>query len=119
MPSGKPGHATVIFDDSVFGEDLQRAGSDIAAAARKDYERNGVPVADLFACDEESQDSTRLPGCVKVYLPRPAGRFGMVFTVERQAGKLMLAYLAFGVRHHPRESNALTVYQVADRRLNR
>lgn len=29
-----------------------------------------------------------------------------------------LAFLAFGVRHHPRDSNAPTVYEVAHRRLN-
>jgi hypothetical protein len=29
-----------------------------------------------------------------------------------------LAFLAFGVRHHPRRSHALTVYQVAHRRLH-
>jgi hypothetical protein len=31
---------------------------------------------------------------------------------------VLLAYLAFGVRHHPRDSNALTVYEIAHRRLH-
>ncbi len=117
MPARKPGHAKVIFDDAVFDEDLHRAGSEVAIATRRAYEQSGVPVADLLACDDEGRDSTRLPECLKVYLPRPAGRFGMVFTIQRQEGGLLLAYLAFGVRHHPRASHALTVYQIADRRL--
>jgi hypothetical protein len=29
-----------------------------------------------------------------------------------------LEYLAFGVRHHPSDSNAETVYQIAHRRLH-
>jgi hypothetical protein len=50
-------------------------------------------------------------------LPPPAGRFGMVFQVEIVAGLGQLRYIAFGVRHHPRESNAESVYEVAHRRL--
>jgi hypothetical protein len=119
MPFRRAGHADVVFDDLAFEDDLHRAAdSKIATATRQDYERDGVPTSDLLACNEESRDSTRLTGCVKIYLPRPVGRFGMVFAIERRAGKLLLAYLAFGVRHHPRDSNALTVYQIADRRLH-
>jgi len=32
--------------------------------------------------------------------------------------KIVVRYLAFGVRHHPKESHAETVYQIAHRRLN-
>jgi len=41
----------------------------------------------------------------------------MVFRIERRNGKLRLVYAAFGVRHHPRDSNAPTVYQIAHDRL--
>jgi hypothetical protein len=115
----KAGYACVVFDDQVFGEDLHRTGGEIALATRHAYKRDGVPVADLRACHEEGRDATRLPGCLKVYLPRPAGRYGMVFTIERRAGRLLLAYLAFGVRHQPRDSHATTVYQLAHRRLRK
>jgi hypothetical protein len=118
MPAREAGYAEVLFDDLAFEDDVCRPGGEIAAAVRRDYEQHGVAVADLLACDEEGRDSTRLPGCVKVYLPQPAGRFGMVFAIHRQAGRLLLAYLAFGVRHHPYGSNAPTVYQIADRRLH-
>jgi hypothetical protein len=114
----KAGHAVVVFDDQRFGEDLQRPGSEIALAARRAYEQEGVPISALRACDEEGRDSTKLPGCLKVYVPQPSGKYGIVFTIERQAGKVVLAYLAFGIRHQPRGSNAPTVYQVAHQRLH-
>jgi hypothetical protein len=48
---------------------------------------------------------TFVAGCVKVYLSR-VGKFGMVFEPARQAGGLVLAYLAFGLRHQTPDSHA-------------
>jgi hypothetical protein len=48
----------------------------------------------------------------------PNGRFGMVVRFVRDDKGLALRYLAFGVRHHPRNSNAPTVYDIAHRRLH-
>jgi hypothetical protein len=113
--------APALFDDAAFAEDLNRAGDNgkrIARAARSEYERDGVPLGTLKACAEEGQDGTRLANCVKVYLPRPIGNFGMVFRIERRDGRLLLAHAAFGVRHHPSGSNAPTVYEIAHKRLN-
>ncbi|HVR04671.1 MAG TPA: hypothetical protein VMS02_01430 [Solirubrobacteraceae bacterium] len=110
----------MVFDETAFREDLRRtgqAGCDVALATRAAYSRAGCPIASLRACDDAARDETRLPGCVKVYLPSPAGRFGMVFAIERRRGRLLLAYLAFGVRHQPPEAHAPTVYQLAHRRL--
>jgi hypothetical protein len=121
MPAQEAGHARVIFDEAAFGEDLIRTtdtGRSVALETRSAYDRDGCPVEDLLACDSEAQDGTRLPGCVKVYRPAPAGKFGMVFEIDRHAGSLVLAYLSFGVRHHPPGSHAPTVYQLAHRRLN-
>ena len=60
-----------------------------------------------------------LGGCVKTYIPWPDGRFGAVFVaVKHPKRPVTLRAFAFGVRHHPPESNAETVYEVADRRLN-
>ncbi|HSK49769.1 MAG TPA: hypothetical protein VK889_04650 [Solirubrobacterales bacterium] len=115
------GRALALFDDAAFAEDLNRAselGRGVALAARTDYEQNGVPTAHLLACEDEGSEGTALANCVKIRLPRPDGKFGMVFRIERKAGKLLLAYVAFGVRHHPRESNAETVYEIAHRRLH-
>ena len=115
------GAAPVVFDDLAFSEDLSRTtdnGRRIAADTRTAYERHGCPVDDLLACQEQATDGTDLPGCAKVYLPAPVGKFGMVLAIKRQEGRLVLVYLAFGVRHHPKGSHALTTYQVAHRRLH-
>lgn len=72
-----------------------------------------------MACQAEGRDGTRLGGCVKTYIPWPDGRFGAVFVPASHPNRpLTLRVLAFGVRHHPRVSNAKTVYEVADIRLN-
>jgi hypothetical protein len=121
VPAHKAGRARVIFDEAAFREDLRRttdAGQSVAVATRNTYDRDGCPVEDLLACQSEAQDGTRLPACVKVYLPSAEGKFGMVFEINRQAGNLVLAYLSFGVRHHPPDSHALTVYQIAHQRLD-
>ncbi len=93
------------------------AGSVAAHTARDRYTREGVSFDELRPCQAEARDGTQLPDCVKTYLPPPSGRFGMVFSVDSGPGGPTLVYLAFGVRHHPRNSNALTVYQIADQRL--
>jgi hypothetical protein len=109
------------FDSDSWSKDMLRASAAAGAtaeAAKSRYIRHGVPLAELRPCQAEGRDSTELPDCVKVYLPAPSGRFGMVFSVDREAGKPTLVYIAYGVRHHPRASNALTVYQIAHRRLH-
>jgi hypothetical protein len=117
----RPGHAPVVFTDDAFDEDIAHAGSGgrgTAETARQRYEENGVPVDELRHVQDEGPDGTILPRCLKVYLPPPDGRFGMVFEFAIYETGARLRYLAFGVRHHPRGSHALTVYEVADRRLN-
>jgi hypothetical protein len=93
------------------------AGRDAAEAARRRYEASGVPRSELGPCDPEHRDGTKLPQCLKVYLPPPTGRFGMVFRFVISDDVPRLDYLAFGVRHHPADSNAPTVYEIAHRRL--
>lgn len=120
MTDKRQGRAPALFDAAAFAEDLNRAskaGRTAAIAARKEYEQGGVPIEYLLACDEEGPEGTALANCVKIRLPHPDGKFGMVFRIERRAGKLLLAYAAFGVRHHPPDSNAFTVYEIAHQRL--
>lgn len=95
-----------------------RAGAEALREARSQFERDGVEIKILRRCDPEGRDGTKLPACFKVYLPAPNGKFGMVFRFVRDGEGLGLRYLAFGVRHHPRDSNALTVYEIAHRRLH-
>jgi len=55
---------------------------------------------------------------VKTYVPWPDGRFGAVFVaVTHPSRPVALRAIAFGIRHHPRESNAATVYEIAHKRL--
>lgn len=113
----------VGFDDDALAKDLDRlpASAEVALRAfRKELRRDGgIPQSRLMACQAEGRDGTRLGGCVKTYIPWPDGRFGAVFVPAKHPKRpLALRVFAFGVRHHPRESNAETVYEVADRRLN-
>jgi hypothetical protein len=120
MPPSDP-RLPVRFDPDPWDQDLARstpAGDTTVQAARRNYEPNGIPVSHLKACEPEGRDGTSLPDCVKAYLPQPNGRFGMVFTIDREGDEPALLFLAFGVRHHPKGSHALNVYEVADRRLN-
>jgi|SRR5665811_316014 len=120
MTDKPAGRAPALFDEALFAEDLRRAGDTgrkVALAARSNYERGGVPLDELLACEEEGPEGTALASCMKVYLPRPAGKFGMVFRIALREGKALLVYAAFGVRHHPRDSHAPTVYEIAHRRL--
>jgi hypothetical protein len=87
-----------------------RAGAEALREARNQFERDGVEIKALRRCDPEGPDGTRLPSCFKVYLPVRSGKFGMVLRFVRDGDGLALRYLAFGVRHHPRDSNAQTVY---------
>jgi hypothetical protein len=109
------------FDQNAWEEDLERstpAGRQAAEAARRDYERGGVPLERLRRVREHGADGTVLPNCAKVYLPPPVGRFGMIFRAISVEGRPRLAYLAFGVRHHPRSSRRPTAYQLAHQRLH-
>ena len=109
-----------VFDEVAFDADMKRMGAAVAEIARKvrrRYEAKGVPISQLRGCVEEGDDGTILPRCVKVYLPEPAGRFGMVFQLLIDRSGSRLYYLAFGARHHPRDSNAPTVYLLAHQRL--
>ena len=112
-------HFPVRLAPDPWNEDLARTtrGRTIAQAARGDYELNGIPRSHLKPCDDEGRDGTH-PHCFKVYLPRPDGRFGMVFAIDRQVDEPAFVFLAFGIRHHPKGSHALNVYEIADRRLN-
>jgi hypothetical protein len=115
------GHARVLFNEGAFAEDTMRsgrAGAETLREARSRFEQDGVEIKTLRRCDPEGRDGTELLACFKVYLAAPNGKFGMVFRFVRDSEGLALRYLAFGVRHHPRDSNAPTVYELAHRRLH-
>ena len=114
----------VGFDEDALAEDLERLSAGAREALgdfRRDLRRDGgLPQSRLMACHNEGRDGTMLSGCVKTYIPWPDGRFGAVFVAVKHPSRPMgLRAFSFGVRHHPRESNAETVYEVAHRRLAR
>jgi hypothetical protein len=114
----------VGFDEDALAEDLGRLPASAENALRdfrKELRREGgIPRSRLKACQAEGQEGAMLGGCVKTYVPWPDGRFGVVFVAVTHPNRPMaLRAFAFGVRHHPRESNAETVYEVAHRRLAR
>jgi hypothetical protein len=115
------GRARVAFDEAAWEDDLRGATSaaqKTAEEARTRLERDGQPVDALLACDNEAADGTNLSGCVKVYLPPPAGPWGLVYLIARDdSGRLYLDHLAFGQRH-PTTRRRVSVYQFAHRRLH-
>jgi hypothetical protein len=113
----------VGFDEDALTEDLNRLPGTAENALRefrKELRRwGGIKQSRLRACHDEGNDGTMLGGCVKTYVPWPDGRFGAVFVAVTHPNRPMaLRVFAFGVRHHPADSNAETVYEVAHRRLN-
>lgn len=112
----------VTFDDASLAEDLAHAsaaGRTVALDARRKLAAHGIARSLLRPCSAEGRDGTRLAGCVKTYLPAPAGDWGMVLELRLdQRGRPLLHCLAFG-RRHPRRPSQPSVYQVADRRLRR
>lgn len=120
MPTSEPRFPARFTPDG-FGEDIARstnAGAAAAEAARREYRQTGIPRSPLKPCDPEGRDGTRLPQCLKTYVPHPDGKWGMVFRAQLIDGRPRMDFLAFGARHQPRDSNALTVYHIADRRLH-
>jgi hypothetical protein len=121
MSNTRAGRAPALFDDAAFAEDLRRtsdAGEEVARGARKEFEGVGVPVESLLACDAEGPDGTELRHCVKLRLPPPNGEFGMVFRIEFREDRPVLVFASFGIRHHPPEAKAPTVYEIAHHRLH-
>jgi hypothetical protein len=107
--------------DQVLTEDLARC----TPAARASIEpmiatlcKEGAPREWLRRCEGEGRDGTRLSGCVKTYIPRPAGQWGAVFAGDEEAGKPALVIIAVGERH-PAQSWKPSVYEIAHRRLHK
>ena len=111
----------VHLDERALTDDLARA-TDAAKAAIEPMllrlKADGAPAAWLKRCDAEARDGTRLPGCVKLYIPQPAGQWGAVFLGGAVGGSLKLFLLAIGERH-PGAAWRPSVYEIAHRRLHR
>jgi hypothetical protein len=109
----------VIFGAELI-EDLKHAPNAqrlIGQAAAQRLTQHGIRSDKLRPCKAEDRDGTRLPHCVKTYLPWPDGRCGMVLKLRQDADGPLLYCLAFGERHPRADSRRPSVYEVASRRL--
>ena len=106
--------------DEVLTEDLARCTPAARASIKPavvELREKGVPREWLRRCGEEGRDGTRLGGCVKLYIPPPAGQWGAVLTADEEASKPALVLIAVGERH-PTQSWKPSVYEIAHRRLH-
>ena len=121
MSAGAGSRFEVRVVDEVLAEDLTRCTRAAKAAIEPviaKVQDDGVPHEWLRRCEEEGHDGTRLRGCVKFYIPRPAGQWGAVLTGDEESRTPVLALLAVGERH-PAQRWKPSVYEIAHRRLNR
>ena len=120
MSAGAGPRFEVRVVDEVLNEDLIRCTKAARAAieAAVDEVRSaGVPLGWLRRCEEEGHDGTHLGGCVKFYIPRPAGQWGAVLAADQETTKPALLLLAVGERH-PERPWRQSVYEIAHRRFN-
>lgn len=107
--------------DEILADDLAhctRAAKAAIESVLGTVREKGVPYGWLLRCQADARDGTRLGGCVKFYIPRPAGPWGAVLAGDEEAGKPALVLLAVGERHPDRHWRP-SVYEIAHRRLNR
>jgi hypothetical protein len=107
--------------DEVLTEDLARCTPAARAAIEPmvaTLRDSGAPSEWLLRCEAEGHDGTQLGGCVKLYIPQPAGQWGAVLTGDEEAKKPALVLIAVGERHPPQPWKR-SVYQLAHRRLHR
>lgn len=93
-----------------------------AERARRVIE-SGKVLLDLQRCEADGEGGTRLPGCVKQYVPlgqegASGAPFGFVFQLAQDPdGSLVWNFIAFGERH-PGNARTRSVYERAHKRLH-
>jgi hypothetical protein len=86
----------VLAEDLVHCTPAARTAIEPMVATLRD---EGAPRGWLRRCEAEGRDGTRLKGCVKLYIPQPAGQWGAVLSGDKEATKLALVLVAVGERH--------------------
>jgi hypothetical protein len=104
----------VLVEDLAHCTPAARAAIEPMVATLRE---EGAPRELLRRCEEEGRDGTRLGGCVKLYIPQPAGQWGAVLAGDEEAGKPALVLIAVGERH-PAQPWKPSVYEIAHRRLH-
>jgi hypothetical protein len=117
----------VSFDADVWAQEVERLrarGPMRAAAerARDEITAHGVPRTALRACRAEGDDGTRLPRCLKLYVPlsdRPASERPYAIVLEvavTHDGAVTLRFIAYGKRHPA--PGTRSAYERAHKRLH-
>ena len=114
----------VVFDEAVWShavDGFSEENRQLAQSTRIRLERSGLALDDVRACDAEGSDGTKLPGCVKLYLPwldaPPSQRpFAFVLRLRQRGDELVWNFVAFGPRH-PRPG-VRSAYERAHRQLH-
>jgi hypothetical protein len=120
VSAGEGPRFEVRIDEILLAEDLARCTQAARAAIEPmitELRDAGALIKWLRRCEDEGRDGTRLGGCVKLYIPQPAGRWGAVLAADEEASKPTLVLLAVGERH-PERSWRPSVYEIAHRRYN-
>lgn len=111
----------VWFHGPTFDADVLRADAEtrrIASAMRSELEARGIDLdgKHVGRCAAPGPDGTRLPGCVKRYLPG-GGHWRMVFKLaELDSGRKVAVFLAHG--QHLDDPLGDSAYWRAHHRLN-
>lgn len=107
--------------EETLEEDLSHASEAARAAIEvlvEELRKVGAAKDWLKRCEDDARDGTQLAGCVKLYIPQPAGQWGAVLAADEEASKPALVLLAVGERH-PSKPWRPSVYEIAHRRLHR
>ncbi len=117
----------IHFGEQEWLEEVERLRRRSPARTQAERSRREIEAStatlDLLKCKAQGDDGTRLPGCVKLYVP--LGRqgaseapFGFVFQLAQDSdGDLLWSFIPFGERH-PDNPGTRTVYERAHRRLH-
>jgi len=120
MGAGAGPRFEVRVVDEVLTEDLAHCTPAACASIEPIVamlREEGAPREWLRRCEGEGRDGTRLGGCVKLYIPQPAGQWGAVLAGDEEAAKPALVLVAVGERH-PAQPWKPSVYEIAHRRLH-
>jgi len=121
----EPPEIAFVFAEATWSQEVGRLRERSPARAQAERARREIEEGSSvqrFKCKAEGDDGTRLPGCIKVYVP--LGRqgaseapYGFVFQVIQRGEGLAWAFIAFGERH-PDDPDERTVYERAHKGLH-
>jgi hypothetical protein len=122
-----PAEIPIEFGEKEWREELERLRERSPARTQGERARREIEaspaVIGLLKCEAYGDDATRLPGCMKIYVPlgRQAASeapYGFVFQLAQASdGGFIWNFLAFGERH-PDNPSTRTVYERAHKRLH-